>query len=81
MTTRVLFSVSDETMALFRAVVPARERSKTIEKFMREEVERRAVAREQHIEKLAALVETNPEFADLRAAAVDADAVAGETVP
>ena len=80
MTTRVLFSVSDEIMELFRAVVPSRERSKTIEKFMREEVERRAVARQQHIEKLAALVEAGLEFADIRAVAVDVNAVAGEAV-
>ncbi|MBV5298064.1 MAG: hypothetical protein ACOYNF_16680 [Rhodoferax sp.] len=80
MTTRVLFSVSDEVMALFRAVVPSRERSKTIETMMREEVERRVVARQQQIEALAALVESGPEFADLRAVSVDANAVAGEAV-
>jgi hypothetical protein len=80
MTTRVLFSVSDEVMALFRAVVPSRERSKTIEKFMRDEVERRAMARQQQIEQLAALVETGSEFADIRSVAVDVDAVAGEAV-
>ena len=80
MTTRVLFSVSDEIMELFRAVVPTRERSKTIEGLMRAEVERRAVARQQHIEELAAQVETGPEFADLRAVAVDVNAVAGEAV-
>ena len=80
MTTRVLFSLSDEIVELFRAVVPSRERSKTIEKLMREEVERRAEARQQHIEKLAALVETGTEFADIRAVAVDVNTVAGEAV-
>lgn len=80
MTTRVLFSINDEIMDLFRAVVPSRERSKTIEKFMREEVERRSAAREQRIEQLATMVETNPEFAEIRALSVDVNAVAGEAV-
>ncbi len=80
MTTRVLFGVSDEVMALFRAVVPPRERCKTIEKFMREEVERRAMACQQQIEQLAAMVDTGPEFADIRAVAVNVNAVAGEAV-
>lgn len=80
MTTRVLFSISDEIMDLFRAVVPSRERSKTIEKFMREEVDRRAVAREQRIEQLAAMVETDPEFAEIRTVSIDVNAVAGEAV-
>ena len=65
-------------MELFRAVVPSRERSKTIEGLMREEVERRAVARQLYIEELAAQVESGPEFADIRAVALDVDAVAGE---
>lgn len=80
MTTRVLFSINDEIMALFRTVVPARERSKTIERFMQEEVERREAEREQRIEQLAKMVETDPAYADVRAASQDVDAVAGEAV-
>lgn len=80
MTTRVLFSINDEIMALFRTVVPARERSKTIERFMQEEVKRREAEREQRIEQLAKMVETDPAYADVRAVSRDVDAVAGETV-
>ena len=78
MTTRVLFSINDEIMDLFRTVVPSRERSKTIEKLMREEIERRSKAREQRIEQLATLVETDPAFVEVRAVSDDVDAVAGE---
>jgi hypothetical protein len=70
MTTRVLFSVNDDVMARFRELVPFRERSKTVERFMRD----------LHIERLANLVETDPQYADLRAVSGDVDAVAGEGV-
>jgi len=80
MTTRVLFSINDEIMALFRTVVPARERSKTIERFMQEEVERRETQRDQRIEQLAKMVETDPAYAEVRAVSQDVDEVAGEAV-
>lgn len=80
MTTRALFSLNDEVMALFRAVVPARERSKTIERFMREEIERRQSATDRRIEQLATLVETDPVFRQVRAVSDDVDAVAGEAL-
>lgn len=80
MTTRVLFSINDEIMALFRTVVPARERSKTIERFMQEEVERRETQRDQRIEQLARLVETDPAYTEVRAVSQDVDEVAGEAV-
>jgi hypothetical protein len=66
MTTRALFSVSDEVMAQFRPVVPSRER--------------KAMARQQQIEQLAAMVETGPEFADIRAVAVDVGALVGDAI-
>ncbi len=80
MTTRVLFSINDEIMAMFRTAVPASERSKTIEKFMKEEVERREMQREQRIEQLAQMVETDPAYAEVRAVSQDVDGVAGESV-
>lgn len=80
MTARVLFSINDEIMAMFRSVVPARERSKTIERFMREEIERRETQRDQRIEQLARLVETDPAFAEVRAVSQAVDAIAGEAV-
>lgn len=80
MTTRALFSINDEIMALFRSVVPSSERSKTIERFMREEIARRESARDRRIERLAAMVETDAAFADVRAVAAEVDGVAGESV-
>lgn len=78
MTTRALFSINDEIMAMFRNVVPSSERSKTIEKFMREEIERREAARESRIAQLAAMVETDAEFAEVRAVSDAVNGVAGE---
>lgn len=80
MTTRALFSINDDIMAMFRAVVPSSERSKTIEGFMRDEIERREAARAKRIEQLAALVETDADFTDVRAASDAVNAVAGESV-
>jgi hypothetical protein len=80
MTARVLFSIDDEIMAMFRSAVPARERSKTIEKFMQEEVARRDTQRDQRIEQLAKLIETDPAYAEVRAVSESVDAVAGEAV-
>jgi len=80
MTARVLFSINDEIMAMFRAAVPARERSKTIEKFMQAEVNLREMQRDQRIEQLAKMVETDPVFAEVRAVSQAVDAIAGESV-
>ena len=80
MTTRALFSINDEIMALFRTVVPARERSKTIERFMQEEIERRETQRDQRIEQLAKMIETDPAYAQVRAVSQAVDAIAGEAV-
>jgi len=80
MTARVLFSISDEVMAMFRTVVPARERSKTIERFMQEEINRREAQRDQRIEQLAKMVETDPAYADVCQVSESVDAVAGEAV-
>lgn len=80
MTARVLFSINDEVMAMFRTVVPARERSKTIERFMQEEINRREVQRDQRIEQLAKMVETEPAYAEVRMTSEFVDAVAGEAV-
>lgn len=80
MTARVLFSINDEIMAMFRAAVPARERSKAIEQFMQEEVERREKQRYERIEQLARMVETDPVYAEVRAVGASVDAVAGEAI-
>ncbi len=80
MTARVLFSINDEIMAMFRAAVPARERSKAIEQFMQEEVERREKQRYERIEQLARMVESDPVYAEVRAVGASVDAVAGEAI-
>ena len=80
MTARVLFSVKDEVLARFRATVPNRERSKVIESLMLKEIETRAEAREREIEQIARMVESDPAFAEVRRAARDIDAVAGDAV-
>jgi hypothetical protein len=80
MSTRILFSINDEITAMFRTVVPASERSKTIERFMQEEVERRKMQRDQRIEQLAKLVETDSAYAEVSAVCEDVDGVAGEVV-
>jgi flagellar motor component MotA len=80
MTVRILFSVKDEVLARFRAIVPNRERSKAIESFMLKEIETREDAREREIEQIARMVESDPAFAEVRGVATDVDAVAGDAV-
>lgn len=80
MTARALFSITDEVLNRFRDLVPFRERSQEVERLMREEIARRELAREQHIERLALQVESGAEFADVRAASDDVNAVAGEAL-
>ena len=80
MTVRILFSVKDEVLARFRAIVPNRERSKVIESFMLKEIETREEAREREIEQIARMVEFDPAFAEVRGVATDVDAVAGDAV-
>ena len=78
MTTRALFSISDEIMAMFRAAVPSSERSKTIEGFMREEIARRDAAQSKRIAQLASMVENDPDFADVRSVSDAVNAIAGD---
>ena len=80
MTARILFSVKDEVLARFRAIVPTGERSKVIESFMLREIETREDAREREIEQIARMVESDPAFAEVRRVATDVDAVAGDAV-
>jgi len=80
MTARALFSVKDEVLARFRAIVPNRERSKVIESLMLKEIEVREGAREREIEQIARMVETDPAFAEVRGVAADVNAVAGDAI-
>jgi len=80
MTARVLFSIKDEVLERFRAIVPNRERSKVVESLMLEEIALREERREREIEEIARMVETDPAFAKVRGVGADVNAVAGESV-
>ena len=80
MTARALFSITDEVLERFRALVPSSKRSQEIERLMREEISRRENQRELEIEQLARQVETDPAYADVRSVSSDTDAIAGEAV-
>jgi len=80
MTVRALFSLDDQVLERFRALVPNRERSKAIEQFMRDEISRREREREQRIAQLAIMVESDPQYVDVRDVYDDVDRVVGEGV-
>jgi hypothetical protein len=77
MTQPVRFSVDAEVLRRFRALVPLRERSRVIERLMREDSAQRESLRELEIEALARQVELDPALADLRRVSEDVDGVAG----
>ena len=80
MTARALFSITDEVLERFRALVPSSKRSQEIERLMREEISRRENQRELEIEQLARQVETDGEYGDVRAVSDDINIIAGEAV-
>ncbi len=80
MTTRVLFSLSDEVMARFRAVVPHRERSKVIESLLQKELDARESERETRLENVARMVESHPDFEQVRKDSEDVERIAGEAI-
>jgi metal-responsive CopG/Arc/MetJ family transcriptional regulator len=80
MTTRALFSLSDETMATFRELVPSRERSAVVEALLRKELASRSALRERELERIVHMVETDEAFTDVRQAEEDVAGIAGETL-
>jgi hypothetical protein len=80
MTKRALFSLSEDVFERFRALVPDRERSKIVENYMLEEIRRRETERDNRLERLARIVENDPQYADVRAVSELIDAVAGEAL-
>jgi hypothetical protein len=80
MTARALFSIKDDVLERFRAIVPSRERSKVIESFMLKEIKVREEERERKSEEIARMVETDPAFAKVRGVSADVDAVAGDAI-
>ena len=75
-----MFSLDEEVMARFRALVPDRQRSKVVESLLRQELDSRERAFEARLAEAAHLVETHPDFAEVRAVSDDVDGVAGEAV-
>jgi len=80
MTIRVLFSLSDEVMARFRAVVPYRERSKVVESLLQKELDAREKECDRRLEDVARMVESHPDFAQVRRDADDIERIAGEAI-
>ena len=80
MTARALFSITDEVLERFRALVPSSKRSQEIERLMREEISRRENQRELEIEQLVRQVETDPAYAEVRSVSDDTNTIAGEAV-
>jgi len=80
MTTRALFSLSEDVMARLRELVPSRQRSALVEALLRRELAEREKAREKVLEKIVRMVETDQDFADARAVSDDVDGVAGEAI-
>jgi metal-responsive CopG/Arc/MetJ family transcriptional regulator len=80
MTTRALFSLSEEIMDRFRELVPSRERSALIERLLRKELAERETARERELERIVQMIETDDDFADVRAVSSEVDGIAGEAI-
>lgn len=80
MTARALFSITDEVLERFRALVPSSKRSQEIERLMREEISRRENQRELEIEQLVRQVETDPAYAEVRSVSDDTNTIAAEAV-
>jgi metal-responsive CopG/Arc/MetJ family transcriptional regulator len=80
MTTRALFSLSEEIMGRFRELVPSRERSALIESLLRKELAEREKRRERELESIVRMVETDDAFADARSVSGEVNGIAGETI-
>jgi len=80
MRTRVLFSLSGEVMARFRAVVPHRERSRVIESLLQKELDTRERERETRLEDVARMVESHPDFQQVRKDSEYVERIAGEAI-
>ncbi len=80
MTTRALFSLSEEIMVRFRELVPSRERSALVESLLRKELAEREKLRERELERIVRMVETDDDFSDARTVSGAVNGIAGETI-
>ena len=74
-TVRVLYSIRPELVSRFNAVFKGRERSRVVERLMERAIEER----ESEVVAAARLVETDPDFAPVRAVSSDVDALSEDT--
>ena len=74
-TVRVLYSIKPELVRRFNVLFKGRERSRVIERLMERAIEER----EAEVVAAVRLVETDPDFAAVRAVSDDVDALSAET--
>jgi len=74
-TVRVLYSIRPDILGRFNSVFKGRQRSRAIEQLM----ERAIAEREAEVVSAARRIETDPDFADVRAISDEVDALSAET--
>lgn len=72
--TRVIYSIDPQILSRFNAMFAPRERSKVVEKLMADTL----AARERELEALALELESHPDFAQVRADALQWEATVGD---
>lgn len=73
-TIRVLYSIKPELVSRFNAVFKGRDRSRVVERLMERAIEER----EAEVVAAVRLIETDPDFAPVRAVSDDVDALSAE---
>jgi hypothetical protein len=76
MSQRAFYSISDEVLIRFNAVVPPRKRSGIVQQLMAKHV----ADQERRITEAARLIENDPDYAAIRDVSGDADAMALEVL-
>ena len=74
-TVRVFYRIKPELLSRFNAVFKGRDRSRVIERLMERAIEER----EAEVVAAVLLVETDPDFAPVRAVSDDVDSLSAET--
>ncbi|MFM9976324.1 MAG: hypothetical protein ACKVON_17355 [Beijerinckiaceae bacterium] len=76
MAQRAFYSINDDVLVRFNAIVPPRKRSGIVQLLMAKHV----AEQELRITEAARLIETDPDFAKIRAVSGDADVMALEAL-
>jgi hypothetical protein len=71
---RAIYSIDSDTLKRFNAMYPPRKRSRVIERFMSDTVDRQEAV----VLKAAVRIETEAKFKPIREVSADVDRVAGE---